>query len=508
MIYPVWPPDKAFDSNLKEPRHSEMTTMHSILPVEEISMKPSITLLSREDKEKIHRATIRILSEIGMKIFHDEALELLRSAGCAIGEDRMAKIPEDLVLKAVASAPSKIDIYDREGHHAMDLGGRRSYFGTGSDLIYALDSQTMKRRRCTLDDVARAAKTADALSNIDFIMSFAHPSEFPAERANLRSFQSMAVNSTKPIVCTAASRGELKAMWQISRILRNGEHELNQKPYAIYYGEPVSPLKFPFESLDKLLFCAERSVPVIYSPAPIAGSTAPMTIAGHVAQGLAECFCGLVIHQLKAEKAPFIMGMGPAVLDMATSQCSYNAPEYLLAYLAAVEMSRFYDLPNWGYAGTSDSQIPDGQATFEAGLLTFLSAMAGSNLNHDVGYLDFGRTGCLEMIVLLDEIIDQVRRLCRGIPVNDEMLAVDVIGEVGANGNFLTHLHTLKHLRSTQWRPHLISRMGYEKWQSSGRSSLLDRARQKLQQILQAHQPVPIAEDKARQIQKLVNRFK
>ena len=478
-----------------------------MITVDEIAMRPTISFLSPEGKDQIHRATIKILSDIGMKILHDEALDLLRDAGCSVDADRMVKIPGKIVQNAVENAPSRITIYDREGKQAMDLGGYRSYFGTGSDLIYALDSQTMQRRRCVLEDVARAARTADALSNIDFIMSFAHPSEFLAERANLQSFQSMAANSTKPIVCTAASRSELDAMWQISRILRNGESELTQKPYAIYYGEPVSPLKFPFESLDKLLLCAQKAFPVIYSPAPIAGSTAPMTIAGHVAQGLAECFCGLVIHQLKAPGAPFIMGMGPAVLDMATSQCSYNAPEYLLAYLAAIEMSHYYDLPNWGYAGTSDSQIPDGQATFEAGLMTFLSAMAGSNLNHDVGYLDFGRTGSLEMIVLLDEIIDQVRRLCRGIPVDDEMLAVDVVGEVGATGNFLTHMHTLKHLRSTQWRPHLINRMGHEKWRASGSTTLLERGRKKLQQILREHQPTPIPAEQAKQIQEVVDQF-
>jgi trimethylamine--corrinoid protein Co-methyltransferase len=317
----------------------------------------------------------------------------------------------------------------------------------------------------------------------------------------------MAANSVKPIVCTAVDRSDLSQIWEVARILRNGEKELRVKPYAIYYGEPVSPLQHAVESVDKLLFCAENSMPVIYSPAPIAGSTAPMTIAGHVAQGLAECFCGLVIHQLKTKGAPFIMGMGPAVLDMATAQCSYNAPEYLLAYIAIVEMSHFYNLPNWGYAGTTDSQIPDEQATFEAGLLTFIAEMAGSNLNHDVGYLDFGRTGSLDMIVILNEVIDQVRRLYRGIPVNDDMLALDVIKEVGADGNFLVHRHTLEHLQSTQWRPRLISRLGYDNWQASGSTSLLQRAQQKLQQILQEHQPVPIPAEKARIIRKRVDQY-
>ena len=456
---------------------------------------PTVSFLSSEDKKNIHQAVLRILSEIGMKIFHDEALAILKTAGCAVEGDRIVKIPAKLLQQAIASAPTNIRVYDRSGCHVMDLGQHRSYFGTGSDLIYSLDSTTMQRHPCLLDDVSRAARVADALPNIDFIMSFAHPSEQVPQRAYLSSFYAMATNSIKPIVCTAKGREDLNEMWEIARILRNGEDALQSKPYFIHYAEPISPLKHPFDSLDKLLFCAEKSIPLVYSPAPISGSTAPITIAGHVAQGLAECFCGLVIHQLKTEGAPFLMGTGPAVLDMATGQCSYNAPEYLLAYLAVIEMSHFYNLPSWGYAGTSDSQIPDGQATFEAGLLTFMSAMAGSNLNHDVGYLDFGRTGSLEMIVILDEMIDQIRRLYKSIPVNAEMLAVDVVREVGPTGNFLTHPHSLKHLRATQWRPKLTSRMGYEKWQSSGSTTLLDRARKRLHQILETHRPAPLADD-------------
>jgi len=481
--------------------------MNSNIPVDEISMQPKLSFLSSEDKEKINRAALQILGEIGMKIFHDEALTLLESAGCKVADDRVVKIPAELVQRSLASAPADILIYDRKGEQAMDLGGHRSYYGTGSDLIYSLDINSMQRRRSILQDIVRAAKVADALPNLDFIMSFANPSDFAPRQGYLRSFQAMAVNSIKPIVCTAENRNDLNAMWKIACILRGSEDALRAKPYAIYYGEPVSPLKFPVESVEKLLFCAEKSIPAIFSPAPIAGSTAPMTVAGHVAQGLAESFAGLVIHQLKASGAPFIMGMGPAVLDMATGQCSYNAPEYLLAYLAIIEMSHYYNLPNWGYAGTSDSQIPDGQATFEAGLLTFLAEFAGSNLNHDVGYLDFGLTGSLEMVVILDEVIDQVRRLYRGIPVNEETLAVDVIRQVGADGNFLAHLHTLQHLESTQWRPKLISRMGNDKWQASGSTTLQERAQRKLEKILQEHQPAPVPEEQAGRIQKIVEEF-
>jgi trimethylamine--corrinoid protein Co-methyltransferase len=474
----------------------------------DITLRPNLNFLSDADKKQIHQAALRILSEIGMKLYHDEALALLTDAGCIVEKDRIAKIPAKLVQRSIDSAPANIPIYDRESKSAMDLGGHRSYFGTGSDLIYSLDSVKNQRHQCVLDDVSRAARVTDALPNIDFLMSFAHPSDITPERAYLLSFQAMAANSTKPIVCTAQNRDDLSEMWQIACILRNGENSLRSKPYFIHYAEPISPLKHPFDSVEKLLFCADKSIPVIYSPAPIAGSTAPMTIAGHVAQGMAESLFGLVIHQLKAPGAPFLMGMGPAVLDMATGECSYNAPEYLLAYVAAIEMSHYYDLPNWGYAGTSDSQIPDEQASFEAGLLTFISTLAGSNLNHDVGYIDFGRTGSLEMIVIQDECIDQVRRLYGGIPVNDDMLALDVIAEVGSQGNFLIHPHSLKHLRATQWRPQLSNRLGYEAWKASGSTSLLERAQQRLNDILHQHQPLQIPEDQAQKIQKRVDQFK
>jgi len=472
------------------------------------SMRPALLFLSKEDKDKIHQAALEVLSDIGMQVLNKEALALLMSAGCDVEENNIVHIPHTLVKQALESAPNNIPIYDREGTLVMEIGGYRSYFGTGSDLIYSLDSEKMERHQCVLVDVCKAALVCDALPNINFIMSCAHPSDIPPHQAYLKSFQAMAENSTKPIVCTAECRDDLCEMWKIAKILRDGEARLRSNPYFIHYAEPISPLKHPFNSLDKLLFCAEKHIPAIYSPAPISGSTAPITLSGHVVQGLAECFCGLVIHQLKAEGAPFLMGMGAAVLDMVTSQCSYNAPEYYLAYMAMIEMSHYYNLPSWGYGGTSDSQIPDGQATFEAGLLTFLSAFSGANLNHDVGYLDFGRTGSLDMVVMCDEIIDQIQRMKRGITVNDDMLALDAIRQVGPNGHFLTHEHTLKHLRSTQWRPKLLYRIGHDKWEKSGAPSLLDRARKRLLEIVENHQPVAIPKEKAQAIQGLVDQFK
>jgi trimethylamine--corrinoid protein Co-methyltransferase len=473
----------------------------------EVGFSPRLTFLDDADKKRIYDAAIEIIEKTGQILLHDGALGRLAEAGCTVeGKDRV-RIPRGLVEKAIASAPRSIPVFNRQGELAMDLGGRRAYFGTGSDLMWAVEAGTMTRRRTSIEDIRQAARVCDALPNIDFIMSFAHPHELPPSLAYLASFEAMATHSVKPIVNTAEGRRDLAAMWEIARILRGGERELREKPYWIQYAEPISPLKHIFGSVDKLIFCAQTGSPVIYSPAPIAGSTAPMTIAGHVVQGLAESLFGLVIHQLTAEGAPFLMGIGAAVLDMATSQCSYNAPEYLMAYMAMVEISKYLDLPNWGYAGTSDSQLPDLQAAYEAGLETFMAAMIGSNLNHDIGYLDFGLTGSLEMVVIMDEVIDQVRRMQKGIPVSDDTCAVQVIGEGAARGQFLTHPHTMKHLRSVQWRPRLMTRPGHEKWVQEGATSLLDRARRRLAEILAGHRPEPLDDQSTRAVAAVVAAF-
>ncbi len=472
----------------------------------ESGFEPRLTFLSEDNKEQLYRSALTIIEETGMEVMHETALKLLKDAGCTVDKNHV-KIPRALVEKARETVPNNIAIYDRQGKHAMDLGGRRAYFGTGSDLMWSVESKTFQRHRTSLEDIKIAARVADALPNIDFIMSCAHPHELDPRVSYLASFRAMSENSIKPIVNTAEGRRDLEAMWQISKALRGSEAELRAKPYWIQYAEPISPLKHPFSSLDKLLFCAETGSPVIYSPAPIAGSTAPMSIAGHVVQGLAESFFGMVIHQLHAPGAPFLMGIGAAVLDMATSQCSYNAPEYMMAYMTMVEMSNYLDIPNWGYGGTSDAQIPDQQAAYEAGLEAFMSVFAGSNLNHDIGYLDFGLTGSLEMIIMVDEMIDQIRRMHRGIPITEETMALSVIPAGAASGQFLTQPHTLRHLRKTQWQPKLFCRQSYEKWSEKGKTSLLERARKRLEEILEQHIPLPIDQEKQIVIDKIVESF-
>lgn len=454
-----------------------------------------LNFLTEQEKRDIFQAVIELLSKVGMKVYHEKTIELLKGHGCRVGSDRRVYIEEHLLKWALSTAPGVVQVYGREGQLAMELGERNVYFGTGSDLLHTYDLETGERRESVLADVSRAARLCDALPNIDFLMSAAHPTDVSPHHAYVLGFKEMVENSTKPLVLTAENAGDLKVMIDVSAELRGGSEGLREKPYFVVYLEPISPLEQPIESLDKLLLCAEHGVPALYSPAPLAGATAPVTVAGHTAQGMAESLFGLVVHQLHRPGAPFVFGVGPSVFDMVTAQATYNSPEYLLTYMCAVEMSQWLDLPNWGYGGTSDSQLLDAQAGMEMGEVTLLSMLAGSNLNHDVGYLDFGLTASLEGMVITDEFIDLNRKVVDGIEVSKETLAVDTVAEVGPGGHFMTSEHTYRHMRSGQWRPSVFNRQGYDKWEEEGKVDLREAARRKALQILEEHEVAPLPED-------------
>jgi trimethylamine---corrinoid protein Co-methyltransferase len=453
-----------------------------------------LTFLSDDDKQAVFAAALTILADIGMRIHHDEGKRILLGAGCTEDEKGLVHVPADLVHKALRSAPSRYLVYDRAGEPAFELGGHAAVFGTGSDLMNLYDLHTGERRKASLADVAEAARLCDALANIDFVMSGAYPHEVDSHRAYLEEFRAMALNTEKPLVMTAEGAADLAQMIAVAAELRGGAEALRKKPYFVVYDQPSSPLEHPVDSVAKLLLCADAGVPCVYSAAPLAGGTAPITVAGHVAQGLAESLFGLVLHQSRRPGAPFLLGMGPAVLDMVTAQSSYNAPEYLQSYACIVEMAKWLDLPNWGYAGTTDAQLVDAQAGMEIAELTMLSLLLGSNLNHDVGYLDFGLTGSVELIVITDEFLAMNRRLFGGVEVSPETLAVDVITAVGPSGDFLSQRHTARHMRTSQWRPAILNRKGYERWREDGAPDLREAARRRALALLEQHEvPAPDA---------------
>jgi trimethylamine--corrinoid protein Co-methyltransferase len=236
---------------------------------------------------------------------------------------------------------------------------------------------------------------------------------------------------------------------------------------------------------------AEQALPIVHSPAPMMGGTAPVTLAGGLALGNAEVLSSLAIHQLARHGAPFVYGSGLHHMDMKTTISVYGAPEFQLARVAVAEMGRFYGLPTWGYAGHSDSCAMDEQAASDAACSVLVALLAGNNLVHDVGYLEAGLTTSPEMIVLTAELISMMRRFMEGVSFDAESLALEVIRSVGPGGDFLTARHTLKHFREL-WQPTLFDRRRAEDWIAAGSRRLGERLRDRTVTLVKEHRPEPL----------------
>ena len=268
------------------------------------------------------------------------------------------------------------------------------------------------------------ARVGDYLGNIDFIMSMGTISDTALSKYfEVDAFYTMISITNKPMIISAVDMDDLSIIYEMSCALRGGEKELHDKPLYVQYCEPITPLKHPDSSIRKLMFCSEKGIPVIYTRPPSAGGTAPVTLAGSLSVGNAEILTGLVLNQLIHKGAPFIYGGVFSILDMKTMNFSYASPEFLLFIGALSDMAKYYGLPSFTTGGVSDSKSFDEQAAGEYALSLMVSYMSGSNLIHDIGYLEYGLTGCYEGMIYADEMIGMIKRMNQGIEVTADTLA-------------------------------------------------------------------------------------
>jgi trimethylamine--corrinoid protein Co-methyltransferase len=439
---------------------------------------------SPEQLRVIHAGALEILEDVGCELHHEEAVSLLTDAG-AFAEGRRVRLSPGMVENALKSTPSSVMIYDRDGNPAMDLSGRNAYFGTGSDCIYLRDSFSGERRVFTERDMIAAVLLCDALPNIDFLMSMGMIDGFNPGFQCQRQYANMLKYSKKPQVVIAVSRQCLDDITTLAAAaIPGGREELRQKPRFVLYTEPTSPLVHSFDAIDKLIYAAENLIPTNYAPGMMAGATGPVTPAGAITLAAAETLFGLVIHQLTHPGAPFLFGAGMSNIDMSSLQPSYASPEAMMTQAGLCELGRnMYGLPTWGFAGCCASKLADTQAINEASTYIFMAGLTGTNLNHDLGYLEFGLTFSFDLLVMCDESVGQLRRIFDGIPLTRETMALDAIKETGPGGHFLSCDHTLEHYRQN-WTPGVSDRNTVDRWTELGAASMEDRCKEKIRDIL------------------------
>ena len=461
-------------------------------------------MLSDSQLAEIHHASLEILRRTGVRVQEPEARELLGDAGCRISDGDLVKFPAAVVEEALRRAPSRIVLCSSTGEPRVYLEGRRTFFGTGSDLLHTLDLETGKRRLSRLSDVRDTARLADSLPNLDFVMSMALPSDLAPATSDRHSFLAMITNTTKPVVFTAWDENGLADIITMAEAIVGGADALTFNPFLLAYLEPTTPLQHSQPVLRKMLMMADRRLPIVYAPGGVDGASAPVTAAASLALANAEVLSGLTIAQLRQPGTPVVYGSGSGPLDMRTTVAAYASPEFMRHCKAMAELGqRFYHLPTWGFSGCSDAKLPDIQAGVDSSLWILWTALSGANLVHDIGYLESGMTCSYEMIVICDEIIGFVRRLLGGIQLTPETLALDVIDEVGPGGDHLSTDHTLRHFKEC-WYPKIFDRSSYQSWAEAGRPEAVTQARQAARDAIANHLPEPLPEQVSEALQDVV----
>jgi trimethylamine--corrinoid protein Co-methyltransferase len=470
--------------------------------------RPRLKVLERDQAWAIHEAALEILERVGFRMEHPGAAGLLREAGCRAGEGDWLYMPPHLVEQALRTAPKQVNLFDQTGGLAMPLSQESFFYGTGSDTLFTLDLQSSQRRRAVLQDTANFARLVDALPNLSFAMSMSNPQDAPIRDIYVSAFAQMVRNTDKPIVFIAEDVRDVERIYQIACLVSGGREAFEARPFILNYSEAISPLRFPEAVMAKVLFCAQKRIPLCFPSGSNAGGGAPVTLAGALSLGIAENLVGLVVHQLAGKGSPFVFGPNVSVLDMNSTVISYGCPEWSLTQAALADMrDEIYHLPIWAFAGASDSKVVDAQAGAEAMFSVITAMLSRANLIHDVGYLEYGTTSSLEMVVLVDELIAMSRHFVQGIPVDRGTLAVEAVERVarGAAGSmFLTDEHTFEHFRSALFMPRLLDRSRFDRWEQAGRSDLFQRCKREAQRLLAEHQPRAKPAAMLREVERIV----
>jgi trimethylamine--corrinoid protein Co-methyltransferase len=469
----------------------------------QVNVTPQFRVLSEDQIEEIFYSAMEVLERVGTRVYGQEGLALLYRAGCRISGD-WVRIPSGLVKDALNTTPNRIVVAGRDRHKRIHLEKNKIYFGTGSDCPSLVDPYTDEVRKYTFQDVYNAARLSDALPHIDFHMSLGLTSGVVPQTYDRHQFLAMLQGTSKPLVITTVDKEGLVDQYRMACEVLGEPEEFARLPLFIVYIEPSSPLSNSIEAVEKILYAAEMGIPAIYTPGLMAGATAPATLAGTMVQCLAECLVGIVLAQLKRRGAPVIIGGVEAIIDMSTSIMSYGAPETILLSAAMTDVTKWLRLPMFSTAGCSDSKVLDQQAAIESALSVTVAALSGANLIHDVGYLESGLLGSFDMLVMSNEVIGMAKRILSGVTVTPETLAVDVIEGVGPGGQYLTQEHTRRHFRTELWLPALIDRQMRRGWEASGKKTMADRVRARVQDILEHHQPMPIPADAEARLQEII----
>jgi trimethylamine--corrinoid protein Co-methyltransferase len=459
--------------------------------------------LSPTEVEQIHNTSIKLLAEVGVRFPQDEAIAVFKQHG-AKTEGQTVYLEEKQVMAALETAPAQFTLHARNPDKSVTVGDGEPVFAPGYGAPFLVDFEVGKRA-AKMEDYENLVQLADALPNQDLSGHLlVGPGDVSAGSAHLRMLHAGMLHSDKPFIGSTEGALGARHTMEMAAILFGRKLE---RPVTIGLINSLSPLGYSAEMIEALITYARARQPVVIAAMALAGSTAPITLAGMLAQKSAEVLAGATLAQLINPGTPVVYGSTSTNLHMKTGSPSIGSPELALVVTATAQLARHYGLPCRGGGALTDANCPDAQAGFESMLSLLTTVTSGMDfVLHAAGIVSSYLAFSYEKFVLDDEMCGMVRRYRRGITITPDTLAYDLMAKVGPGGNFMMEKHTVQRCRTESWQPAVASRVDLATWQENGRPDVLGRARQRWQRLLAEHQDPPLDDVTARQLQAFVEK--
>jgi trimethylamine---corrinoid protein Co-methyltransferase len=447
--------------------------------------------LSKKDVEIIYSNALKVLSEIGIRVPGDDAKKIYRKLGCHYSNEKQTIfIGSKIVEKALNDSRKSFILGGRNPVHDICIGKGQVYFTSGGAAPGYLVKNEKTPIRIKLTDLIKLTHLIDYLPYIDICHRMVEPSDISSDILDINKYYACVKNTTKHIVTSVLDVNGLKKIIRLAEIIAGSKKSLIEKPLVtIVCCWMLSPLLLHPKTTTIAIEAIKKGIPVEFSSCPMSGSTAPVTLSGTLTQFLAEILSAKVLAYGVNPDTPVIIGGVPAISDPNNLSFSSGAPEFGLLNAAAAQFGRFFKYPNLVSAAYSDDKIIGVQAGYETALSALLVAMAGGEIIHGYGLFDSALTVSAESIVIANEVAGMVKRIIKGITVNDEKIGYDAIKRVGPGGNFVIDEHTLKNFRSELFFPIVSNRDVREKWLGNKAIDTGEYAWHMSDKILNDHRP-------------------